>query len=35
VGEATVIIQDKPGRTGYGTIKNAPQITAADEIDGK
>jgi hypothetical protein len=35
VGEATVIIADKPGRTGYGTIKNAPTITAADEIDGK
>jgi hypothetical protein len=35
VGEATVIIADKPGRTGYGTIKNAPKITAADEIDGK
>lgn len=32
-GEATVIIQDKPGRTGYGTIKNAPTITAADEIE--
>ena len=33
VGEATVIIQDKPGRTGYGTIKNAPTLTAADEIE--
>ena len=32
-GAATVIIQDKPGRTGYGTIKNAGKITATDEID--
>ena len=34
-GEATVILQDKPGRTGYGTIKNAPTLTADDEIDHK
>jgi hypothetical protein len=32
-GKATVILQDKPGRTGYGTIKNAPTLTAADEIE--
>jgi hypothetical protein len=32
-GEATVIISDKPGRTGYGTIKNAPTLKASDEID--
>lgn len=32
-GEATVIITDKPGRTGYGTIKNAPTLKASDEID--
>ena len=35
VGEATVILSDKPGRTGYGTIKNAPTISASDEIDHK
>jgi hypothetical protein len=35
VGEATVIINDKPGRTGYGTIKNAPTLKASDEIDHK
>ena len=35
VGEAQVIIPDHPGRQGYGTIKNAPTITAADEIDHK
>jgi hypothetical protein len=35
VGEATVIIPDHPGRQGYGTIKNAPTLTAADEIDHK
>jgi len=34
-GKATVILQDKPGRTGYGTIKNAPTLTADDEIDHK
>jgi hypothetical protein len=34
-GEATVIISDKPGRTGYGTIKNAPTLKASDEIDHK
>jgi len=33
IGEATVIIQNKPGRTGYGTIKNAPTLTASDEIE--
>jgi len=32
-GKATVILQDKPGCTGYGTIKNAPTLTAADEIE--
>jgi hypothetical protein len=35
VGEATVIISDHPGRTGYGTIKNAPTLKASDEIDHK
>ena len=35
VGTATVIIPDHPGRQGYGTIKNAPTITADDEIDHK
>jgi hypothetical protein len=35
VGEATVIIPDHPGRTGYGTIKNAPTLSASDEIDHK
>jgi hypothetical protein len=35
VGEATVIIPDHPGRQGYGTIKNAPTLTADDEIDHK
>jgi len=35
IGEATVIISDKPGRTGYGTIKNAPTLKASDEIDHK
>ena len=35
VGEATVIIPTHPGRQGYGTIKNAPTITASDEIDHK
>jgi hypothetical protein len=35
VGEATVIIPDHPGRQGYGTIKNAPAVTADDEIDHK
>jgi len=35
IGEATVILSDKPGRTGYGTIKNAPTISASDEIDHK
>jgi lysyl oxidase len=33
VGRATVIIPDHPGRQGYGTIKNAPTITASDEIE--
>ena len=33
VGTATVIIPDHPGRQGYGTIKNAPTITASDEIE--
>jgi hypothetical protein len=32
-GEATVIITDHPGRSGYGTIKNAPKVTASDEIE--
>src|SRR5215203_782212 len=35
IGEATVIISDHPGRTGYGTIKNAPTLKASDEIDHK
>jgi hypothetical protein len=35
VGEATIIIPDHPGRQGYGTIKNAPTLTADDEIDHK
>ena len=35
IGEATVILSDKPGRIGYGTIKNAPTLTASDEIDHK
>ena len=34
-GEATVIITDHPGRSGYGTIKNAPTIKKSDEIDHK
>ena len=33
IGVATVIIPDHPGRQGYGTIKNAPTITASDEIE--
>jgi hypothetical protein len=33
VGEATVIITDHPGRSGYGTIKDKTKITAADEIE--
>lgn len=35
VGEATVIITDHPGRSGYGPLKNSGNITAADEIDHK
>jgi len=34
-GEATVIITDHPGRSGYGTIKNAPTIKKSDEIEHK
>ena len=33
VGRAYVTITGHPGRAGYGTIKNAPKLTAADEID--
>jgi len=33
IGEATVIITDHPGRSGYGTIKDKTKITAADEIE--
>jgi hypothetical protein len=33
VGRAYVTITGHPGRAGYGTIKNAPKVTAADEID--
>ena len=33
VGEATVIITDHPGRSGYGTIKDNTKIAAADEIE--
>ena len=35
VGRATVIITDHPGRSGYGTIKNAPTLKASDEIEHK
>jgi hypothetical protein len=33
VGRATVSITGHPGRDGYGPLKNAPKITAADEIE--
>jgi hypothetical protein len=34
IGEATVIITDHPGRSGYGPLKNAPNNTkASDEIE--
>ena len=35
IGSATVIITDHPGRSGYGPLKNAKSLTAADEIDHK
>jgi hypothetical protein len=37
IGEATVIVTDHPGRSGYGPLKNSASITKADEIesDGK
>jgi hypothetical protein len=36
IGQATVIITDHPGRSGYGPLKNAPNnLKADDEIDNK
>lgn len=36
IGEATVIITDHPGRSGYGPLKNSPNnLTKAEEIDHK
>jgi len=34
-GRVYITIPDHPGRTGYGTIKNAPEVTADDDIDHK
>jgi hypothetical protein len=35
VGRAYITIPDHPGRTGYGPLKNSPQVTKDDEIDHK
>ena len=35
IGSATVLITEHPGRAGIGPLKNAPTITASDEIDHK
>jgi hypothetical protein len=34
-GSATVLITEHPGRAGIGPLKNAPAITASEEIDHK
>ncbi|HEY8166124.1 MAG TPA: lysyl oxidase family protein, partial [Gemmatimonadaceae bacterium] len=33
IGEATVIVTDHPGRSGYGPLKNSAKITKEDEIE--
>lgn len=33
VGQATVVVTEHPGRTGYGPLKNSPAITREDEIE--
>jgi hypothetical protein len=33
VGRVSITIPDHPGRSGYGPLKNAPQVTKEDEIE--
>jgi hypothetical protein len=35
VGRAYITIPDHPGRSGYGPLKNSPQVTTDDEIEHK